>query len=116
MKTIIAGSRSITDYELVKTAIQKSGFKITQVVSGGAAGVDKLGERWAQENNIPVKRFLPDWKTHGKAAGPIRNSEMIKEAECAVILWDGASRGTKDTFTKMQKADKQVFIYVPNAE
>jgi hypothetical protein len=116
MKTIIAGSRSITDYETVKTAITLAGFYITEVVSGGCAGPDKLGEKWATENALPIKRFLPDWETHGKAAGPIRNSEMAKYAECAVIVYDGVSRGTKDMITKMQKANKQVFTYVPNAE
>jgi len=116
MKVLIAGSRSITDYETVKTAIKKSGFFIHELVSGGAAGVDKLGEKWANENLIPVKRFLPDWKTHGKKAGPIRNSEMVKVAEAAIIIWDGSSRGTKDTLDKIQKAGKQVFIYVPDAK
>jgi hypothetical protein len=116
MKTIIAGSRSITDYEMVKLAIIKSGFKITQVISGGAVGVDKLGERWAQENNVPVKRFPADWKTYGKAAGPIRNSEMVKYCEAAIIIWDGSSRGAQDTITKMQNANKELFIYVPNAK
>ena len=116
MKTIIAGSRTITDYSTVKEAIEKSGFKITEVISGGAQGVDKLGERWALENNIPVKRFLADWIKHGKAAGPIRNSEMVKIAECAIVIWDGISRGSQDTITKMQNANKELFIYVPNAE
>lgn len=115
MKVIIAGSRSITDYEVVKTAIKKAGFFIDTVISGGAAGVDKLGEKWAEENLIPVKRFIPDWKKYGKAAGPIRNSDMVKVADAAILVWDGSSRGTKDTFNKMQAADKQVFIYVPGS-
>lgn len=115
MKTIIAGSRSITDYEVVKKAIKLAGFTITEIVSGGAAGVDKLGEKWAIENALPIKRFLPDWKTHGKAAGPIRNSEMVKYCDAAIICFDGSSKGTQDTINKMQKAGKLVFIYVPNA-
>lgn len=46
MRTIIAGSRSITDYALIQKAVSESGFEITEVVSGGAIGVDRLGERW----------------------------------------------------------------------
>ena len=114
VKILIAGSRTITDYEIVKTAIKKSGFFISEVVSGGAAGVDKLGEKWAQENLTPIKRFLPDWKTHGKAAGPIRNTELVKYCEAAILVWDGVSKGTQDTLNKIQKAGKQVFIYVPD--
>jgi hypothetical protein len=113
MKILIAGSRSITDYEVVKEGILRAGFMITEVVSGGAHGVDKLGERWAQEHALPVKQFLPDWNTYGKRAGPIRNSEMVKYCEGAVIIFDGTSRGTQDTITKMQAVNKQVFIYVP---
>ncbi len=50
MKVIIAGSRNITDYSLVKTAIQESAFEIDCVVSGMAKGVDSLGESWAEKN------------------------------------------------------------------
>ena len=43
MKVIIAGSRNFTDYKVLQDAIKNSGFKITEVVSGGAKGVDSLG-------------------------------------------------------------------------
>jgi hypothetical protein len=112
MKVIIAGSRSITDYEVVKLAVQQSGFQITEVVSGGAHGVDALGERWAIENSIPVKQFLAAWAALGKSAGPIRNSEMAEYADALIAVYDGASKGTKDVISKMQRANKQVFIYV----
>ena len=49
MKTIIAGSRDITDYTVVLSAILLSEFKITEVVAGGARGVDKLAERFAAD-------------------------------------------------------------------
>jgi len=93
MKVIIAGSRGITDVRLVARAIEASGFEVTEVVSGGAAGVDRLGERWAARRGIPVRRFLPDW-SQGKAAGPLRNRRMAAYADALVALWDGASRGT----------------------
>ena len=57
MITIVAGSRSITNYEIVKEAIEKSGFDIISIVSGGARGVDSLGERYARENGIELKQF-----------------------------------------------------------
>ena len=60
MKTIIAGSRDLTDYNLVKLAVEESGFEIAEVVSGGARGVDRLGERWAKEHGVPIKRFIPE--------------------------------------------------------
>jgi hypothetical protein len=114
MKTIIAGSRTITDSAELEKAIQLSGFKITEVLSGGALGPDTLGANWAKANNIPVKYFYPDWKTYGKAAGPIRNSAMVAEAEGAIFLWDGISRGTKDCITKAEK--KALAIYIHKVE
>ena len=100
MKTIIAGSRSILDYEVVKEFINSLDLGITEVVSGGAVGPDIYGEIWACENKIPIKYFPADWKKHGKAAGPIRNEEMIdyigKNGQ-VIIIWDGESRGTLST-------------------
>lgn len=78
---IIAGPRTIIDYELLLNAIKLSDIEITEVVSGNAKGVDSLGERYAKENNIPLKVFPSDWKTYKKAAGPIRNSGMAQYAQ-----------------------------------
>jgi hypothetical protein len=111
MKTIIAGSRTIIDSAELEKAITLSGFKIDTVLSGGATGPDTLGANWAKANNLPVKYFYPDWKTYGKAAGPIRNSEMITEAQAAIFLWDGISRGTKDCMTKAEKKGIPVYIH-----
>lgn len=44
MKVIIAGSRTLHSYDLVVRAVKDSGLQITEVVSGGARGVDRLGE------------------------------------------------------------------------
>lgn len=66
MKTIIAGSRTINDPSLVEQAVRKSGFKITEVLSGGARGIDQLGEAWARQNNLKVRRFPAEWNRYGK--------------------------------------------------
>jgi hypothetical protein len=83
---IIAGCRDIYDYEAVRRAVENSGFQVTEVVSGCATGVDTLGERWAEENGVPVKRFPADWNKYGKAAGGMRNGDM------AVYARDGGRR------------------------
>jgi len=113
MRVVIAGSRDITDYELVKQAIAESGFNITEVVCGCARGVDKLGERWAKENNIPIKYMMPDWDKYGKRAGYLRNADMVKyaaEDEGGVIaVWNG-SPGTKHTIDLGGQHNLPVFI------
>ena len=95
LRTIIAGSRDISDYDKVACIIKESGFNISEVVSGTALGVDTLGEIWAEENNIPVKQFPADWDNKGKAAGFIRNTEMADYADALIAVWDGKSSGTK---------------------
>jgi YspA, cpYpsA-related SLOG family len=112
MKTIIAGSRTINNLPELELAIKESGIQITEVICGGANGVDKLGEKWAKDNNVPIKYFLPNWEQFGKAAGPIRNSQMIDYAEAAIILWDGISRGTLDTITKANSRTLKSYIKI----
>ena len=101
MRMIIAGSRSIdspADYERLKRAVQNHP-KPAEIVSGGAKGADKMGERLAAEFGIPVKQFIPDWDGKGKGAGSLRNGDMAVYASdqpngVLVALWDGQSRGT----------------------
>ena len=95
MKVIIAGSRTIDDYEAVCRAVENSGFKPTEIVSGGARGVDRLGERWAKEHGVPVKKFSAEWDKYGRSAGYKRNRQMAEYADALVVLWDGKSPGTK---------------------
>lgn len=108
MKVAVIGSRTLKDYEKVKKDL--SGLPITELISGGAIGADSLGERYANEKGIPTKIFLPDWKKHGKAAGFIRNTDIIENADMVVAFWDGQSKGTKDSITKANNLGKKVLI------
>lgn len=112
MKVIVAGSRSITDYELVKECIEKSDFEITEVVCGMAQGVDLLGKQYAEENNIAVKEFPANWKTDGrKIAGHLRNEKMAKYADGLILIWDGTSTGSNDMLKRAIKHDILIDVY-----
>jgi hypothetical protein len=111
MKTIIAGSRTITDYDRVKNAIESSGFKVTTVISGTARGVDQLGEKWALENNIPVEKYPADWSRWGSSAGPIRNKEMAEIADACIIVWDRESNGTKNMMMQAIKNGLKLYVH-----
>lgn len=115
MKTIIAGSRTITDFATLTAAIRESGFEITEVVSGGARGADALGEKWADLIGVPVRRFPADWDTYGRSAGMIRNREMAEYGEALIALWDGKSKGTAHMIRLARKVGLQVFVYRINA-
>lgn len=114
MKCIIAGSRDGFTFNDVVKAVQESGFteEISEVVSGGAHGVDRFGEQWADYNAVNVKRFIPDWDGLGKKAGHVRNREMGDYADALIALWDGKSSGTKGMIEYAQKKGLKVYIYL----
>jgi hypothetical protein len=93
MRTIIAGSRDIVNKELGFAIIQSCPWKITEIISGCAKGVDFLGMLYANHNNIALKEFPADWAKYGKSAGFIRNKEMADNADALIAITNG-SRGT----------------------
>ncbi len=112
MKVIVAGSRTITDPQVIAAAINHSGFRITEVVSGCARGVDQLGEAWARSQHIPVKQFPANWDQHGKRAGYLRNEQMSRYADALVAIWDGISSGTKHMIDSARERGLKVYVHL----
>jgi len=110
VKVVIAGSRDINDHGLVSDIITDSGFDISQVVCGGAYGVDLIGKRWASDRDIAVKMFMADWEKHGKKAGPIRNAEMAHYADAAIIISNNDSKGSKSMINSITETGKPYYI------
>jgi len=113
MRVIIAGSRSIHDYSvLLKTmnSAKDAGWEVTEIVSGGAYGVDQLGERYANEFEIPLKRFPADWNKHGRTAGFIRNEKMAEYADALIAIWDGKSSGTAHMIKQAERSNLKLMI------
>jgi NAD(P)H-hydrate repair Nnr-like enzyme with NAD(P)H-hydrate epimerase domain len=108
----VVGSRGFEDYPLLKRVMdsQHEHSPFSVVVSGGAKGADSLAARWAREKGLQVNIILPLWDKHGKAAGMIRNQEIVDASERMVAFWDGESRGTADSIKKAVKARKVVLI------
>ena len=102
-RVVVAGSRDFTNYTLLCNSLtrilskkREEGYKII-ILSGRARGADKLGEKYAREQNISIETYPADWEKHGKKAGYIRNKEMIEVANACVVYWDGQSRGSAHT-------------------
>ncbi len=126
MKTIIAGSRSLNSIALVNAAVAESGFEITEVVSGRAPGVDRRGEQWAKEHNVPVAPFPAPWANikvsgaivrrrgdgsrYNAIAGLTRNTIMADYADALVAVWDGKSTGTADMIQKAKGRGLKVYV------
>lgn len=100
MKTIIAGSRNIFNYEHIESIILSCPWEITEVVSGDGGAVDFFGAYWGYINSIKVSHFPAQWKYLGRRAGPARNQVMVDCSEGLVYIWDGKSRGTGDVIRR----------------
>ena len=111
MKTAIVGTRTADDYEALKSILDNLIPKPTEIISGGASGADKMAERYAKENNLLMTILKPDWQTHGKSAGPLRNLEIVASCERLVALWNGESRGTKHSIETARNQGKQVIVH-----
>lgn len=111
MRTIIAGSRSVTDYAVVEEAVRASGFEVTATLCGCARGVDQRGAEWAVDNHLPTVHYPADWKKYGRGAGPIRNLEMADVADALIAVWDGKSAGTKHMISAALAKGLKVYVH-----
>lgn len=112
IKLIIAGTRTFTDYAYMKRKLDKHfmRYRDITVLTGGARGVDTLGERWAFWWWWTVMQYIPDYQNHGKYAPILRNQEMVENATHAICFWDGKSKGTEDLIRKAKKWGLKVRI------
>ena len=109
MKIAIVGSR---DYKFPKKIIDYIDNlpKDTEIVSGGARGVDTIAEVHAREIGLKVKVFPAEWKKFGLSAGYKRNFLIIQEADRVVAFWDGESKGTAHSISLAKKMNKPLEV------
>jgi len=108
MKLAVVGSRKICDIPFSKYI----GSEVTEIVSGGAVGVDKSVKEYAIRRGIRITEFLPDYKRYGRRAPLKRNEEIAEYADEAVAFWDGKSRGTDYTVRLFRRLGKRVRVII----
>jgi len=91
MKVAIIGSRSlqVPNIEIYLPP------QVSEIVSGGAKGVDSSAREYAKAHGIKIVEFLPNYKQFGRGAPLKRNMEIINYSDHVLAFWDGISRGTK---------------------
>lgn len=114
-RIIIAGSRSCPENNQILLNKISNILKFIpkndiEIVSGKARGADRLGEYYAELNNLPIKSFPARWDKYDKAAGIIRNTDMADYGTHLIAFWDGKSSGTKDMITKADNRRLKVKI------
>lgn len=108
MKVAVIGSRNLAVKNLEKYLPEGT----TEIVSGGARGIDSCAKNYANTNGIPLKEFLPNYDEFGRSAPLLRNLEIIDYADIVLAFWDGKSRGTKFVIDKCRAKGKPVSIFV----
>jgi hypothetical protein len=104
MRLIIAGSRTFSNYNMLKTSILTNySLESLEIISGGARGADSLGERFAHEHSLKIHRYPAQWDKYGKSAGYRRNEQMALNADACIVFWDGTSRGTQHMINLCEK-------------
>ncbi len=103
MKILIVGSRKINDIKIEKYIRED----VDLVISGGAAGVDAIAERYADAKGISKLIIRPEYEKYGRAAPLKRNELMVDLADKVLAFWDGRSRGTKYTIEYARKRGKE---------
>lgn len=106
MKLLIAGSRSITDFDISPHIPPETEL----IISGGANGIDTLAENYADKHKISKLIMRPQYSKYKRGAPLKRNDIMVDICDSVLIFWDGVSRGTKHTIDYAKKAGKPVCI------
>lgn len=85
---------------------------VTEIVSGGAKGIDSCARQYAQEHGLKLTEFLPDYPRYGRGAPLKRNLEIIAYADQVLAFWDGNSPGTKHVINQCKKQKKKVTVHL----
>lgn len=81
---------------------------VTEIISGGAKGVDSCVRAYAREHGIRLTEFLPDYRRYGRGAPLRRNLSIIQHADLVLAFWDGQSRGTKHVIDNARRMGVEV--------
>lgn len=106
MKLLVAGSRSIKEYDL--EGLVPEG--VTLIITGGAVGIDEIAEEYADKKRISKLVLRPRYDLYGRGAPLKRNEAMLEFCDAALVIWDGRSRGSRYTIEQAKKMGKQVTV------
>ena len=108
MKVAIIGSRNLIVINLEDYIPRET----TEIVSGGACGIDACAREYAQAHNLKLIEFFLEYNKYGKAAPLKRNLQIINYADEVIAFWDGRSTGTKHVISNCKKQNKKVTVHI----
>jgi hypothetical protein len=108
VKIAVIGSRSITSVDIGRYLPEMS----DEIVSGGAAGVDRCAEEYARNKGIKCTVILPEYERYGRAAPIVRNKEIVEYADSVFAFWDGDSKGTLSVIKYAKQIGKMCEVII----
>ena len=106
MKIAIIGSRTLRVSNL-EDYVPK---EVSEIVSGGAKGIDSDARAYALRHHVTLTEFVPDYARYGRGAPLVRNHQSAEYANAAIAFWDGCSKGTLHIVRLFEKQGKHVTI------
>lgn len=112
-RVLVCGGRFFKDTALMFATLDDisadvSMGPITKIISGACRGADKLAVKWAECTGTPVEEYPADWAKYGKAAGPIRNLQMLKEGKPDLVVAFSGGHGTLHMMSAAKDAGVKV--------
>ena len=111
MRVAVIGSRGL-HVDHLEDYLPKG---VTEIVSGGAKGIDTCAKDYALRHGLKLTEFLPEYEKYGRGAPLRRNITIIEYADLVLAFWDGKSRGTKYVIDNCKKRNIPVAVYQPAA-
>ena len=111
MKVAVIGSRGLR-VEHLEDYLPEG---VTEIVSGGARGVDTCARNYALRHGLKLTEFLPEYDKYGRGAPLRRNIAIIEYADLVLAFWDGKSRGPKFVIDTCKKRNIPVVVHRPTA-
>lgn len=106
MRVAVIGSRGLTVDDPGKYLPEET----TEIISGGAKGIDTCARQYAISHGIKLTEFLPEYGKYGRHAPIKRNETIIQNADIVLAFWDGNSHGTKYVITKCRKMNVRIEV------
>lgn len=114
MRVLFTGSRDVISPCTLMDAIDSLGDNVEIIVGDCPTGADSIVRQYCEETNRNFTVFKADWGKYGRAAGPIRNKEMIDtEPDLVIALPVGKSAGTRGCMKLAQDANISVLVIPP---
>lgn len=110
MRVLVCGGREYADWHTMRDVLWgiHHDTRIVEIIHGGARGADEMAARWAKLADVPVAVVKADWQRHGKAAGPLRNQEMLDRHHPDQVIAFPGGRGTADMVRRAKAAGLKV--------